>query len=132
MNFLRKSHIKDVNVDRIDRDDTPAQGLWTPYPIQRKARNSYMSMYFDEACKLSYIARDTAWEMPRALKDVKLKHEVYGRLQEWRRKLPRIFEPRENPAPYILILWFVLPLIFTQFLVCLLMGELPTGCAITH
>jgi hypothetical protein len=74
-----------------------------------------MSLYFDEACNLSYIARDTAWEMPRALEDVKLKQQVYSRLQEWGRKLPRVFDTRENPAPYILILMFVLPLSFTQF-----------------
>ncbi|KAJ5601305.1 hypothetical protein N7510_010839 [Penicillium lagena] len=104
MNFLRQSHIKDVNVDRIDRDETPEDELWIPYPVQSKPRNSYMSLYFDEACKLSYIARDTAWEMPHALKDVKLKQEVYGRLQDWRRELPLIFNPRDNPAPYILIL----------------------------
>jgi len=104
MNFLRQSRIKDVNVDRIDRDETPEEELWIPYPVQRKPRNSYLSLYFDEACNLSCIARDAAWEMPRALKDVKLKQEVYGRLQEWGRKLPRIFDPRETPAPYILIL----------------------------
>lgn len=113
MNFLRQSHIKDVNVDRIHRDETHEQELWTPYPIQIKTRTSNMSLYFDEACNLSYIARDTAWEMPRALKDVKLKQEVYGRLQEWGRKLPQAFDPRENPAPYILILLFVLPLSFS-------------------
>ncbi|KAJ5808041.1 hypothetical protein N7474_009310 [Penicillium riverlandense] len=104
MNFLRQSHIKDVNVDRIDREETPLDELWTPYPIQREPRYSYMSLYFDEACKLSYIARDTALEMPRALMDVKLKQEVYSRLQEWGRKLPRIFDPKEVQAPYILIL----------------------------
>lgn len=104
MNFLRPSHIKDVNVDRIDRDETPADELWTSYPIQRAPRNSYMSLYFDESCKLSYIARDMSWEMPRALRDVKVKQEMYSRLHEWESELPRIFEPSESPAPYILIL----------------------------
>ncbi|OQD70217.1 hypothetical protein PENDEC_c025G02945 [Penicillium decumbens] len=104
MKFLRESHIKEVNVDRIDRDETPAEELWTPYPMQKEPRRSNMSLYFDESCKLSFIARDASGEMPRAPQGVKLKEEMYDRLQKWERELPRIFESRLCPAPYIFIL----------------------------
>jgi len=119
-------------VDRIDRDETPAEELWTPYPMQKEPRRSNMSLYFDESCKLSFIARDASGEMPRAPQGVKLKEEMYDRLQKWERELSRIFESGLRPAPYIFILRFVMTLSFARSLICGLTGNLPTGCAITH
>lgn len=110
MNFLRQSHIKSVSVDHIGHDETPAEELWTPYPVQRQPRPCHMSRYFDEACKLSYIARDISWNMSCTHEDAKLKQEMYGRLRDWERELPRIFNPNEKPAPYIIILRLVLAL----------------------
>ncbi|KAJ5946422.1 hypothetical protein N7454_003261 [Penicillium verhagenii] len=101
MNFLRPSQIKEVNLDRIDRDETPAQESWVPYPIQRAPRNAYTSQYFDESCKLSFIARDTSWKVPHALEDVE---EFITVCVNGRRNSPPVFELKEKPAPYILVL----------------------------
>ncbi|KAJ5176127.1 pathway-specific regulatory protein [Penicillium canariense] len=104
MNFLRQSLIKSVNVDRISRNETPADEQWTPYPNDSVARPSHMSVYFDEACKLSFIARDASWTISRTDRDGNRKEELYGRLREWEKALPQIFELSQKPAPYVLIL----------------------------
>jgi hypothetical protein len=104
MNFLKKSLIQTVNVDRIPRDEDAVNDMWTPYPDQISPRRSYMSSYFDEACKLSYIARDTSWAVLDTYKDYQLKNKLLGRLREWEKSLPQEFEPEEMPAPYILVL----------------------------
>ncbi|KAJ5595139.1 pathway-specific regulatory protein [Penicillium hispanicum] len=104
MNFLKASHIKSVNVDPISRGETQPDELWIPYPLQADPQPSYMSLYFDEACRLSYIARDTSWEILRAHEDDNFKQKQYRRLCEWERNLPAIFEPEKMPTPYILVL----------------------------
>ncbi|KAJ5128832.1 hypothetical protein N7526_006998 [Penicillium atrosanguineum] len=104
MNFLRQSQIKRVSLDRISRSETLAEELWIPYPEQGSPRRSNMSWYFDEACKLSYIARDTSWNIARTDEDGNIKKELYKRLSTWERELPDTFEMIEKPAPYIVIL----------------------------
>lgn len=104
MNFLRRSQIKCVNIDRISRDETLSDEMWTPYPKQGSPRQSSMSWYFDEACKLSYIARDASWDISRPDEDTNIKQELCRRLCVWERELPRAFELIEKPAPYIMIL----------------------------
>ncbi|KAJ5642809.1 pathway-specific regulatory protein [Penicillium lividum] len=103
-NFLKKSHIKSVNVDHIDIEDTREERRWTPYPISRELQSSNLSLYFNEACKLSYIARDVSWDMSRTHKNLKLKQEMYDRLQKWEKERPQIFELINKPAPYIIVL----------------------------
>ncbi|KAJ5110686.1 pathway-specific regulatory protein [Penicillium argentinense] len=104
MNFLKNSRIKSVNLSRISRDDTQHDELWIPYPLQAEPRWSYMSLYFDEACSLSYIARDASWEVMRTNKDDRAKRALYDRLCDWDRNLPTVFQSEKMPAPYILIL----------------------------
>jgi len=104
MNFLKKSLIRTVNVERIPRDEDAVNDMWTPYPNQISSRRSFMSLYFDEACKLSYIARDTSWAVLDTYKDSQLKKKLHGRLREWEKNLPGEFQPDRMPAPYILVL----------------------------
>ncbi|KAJ5890291.1 pathway-specific regulatory protein [Penicillium tannophilum] len=103
MNFLKRSQIKIVNLDRISRDETLPQAMWTPYPKKGNRRQSHMSQYFDEACRLSFIARDASWNLLRN-DDGSIKRELYRRLCEWEEALPSILKQIEDPAPYILIL----------------------------
>lgn len=123
MNFLRQSHIKSVSLDRISRDETPPEELWTPYPMQSAPRPSHMSWYFDEACKLSFIARDASWDISRTYKDVGIKQELYDRLCKWERELPKVFDPKEMPAPYIIILRYVMALSLTASRLIWINGE---------
>lgn len=109
MNFLRRSQIKSVSLERITRDDTPSEELWTPYPAQGSPRPSHMSWYFDEACKLSHIARDASWDIARTDEDGNIKKELYNRLSKWERELPHAFDLEEKPAPYIMNLRCVIP-----------------------
>lgn len=68
-----------------------------------------MSQYFDEACKSSYIARDTSCNIPQTDEDERsIKQELYRRLCKWETELPPAFELIENPAPYIIILKYVM------------------------
>lgn len=106
MNFLKRSQIKIVNLDRISRDETLPQEVWTPYPKKGHRRQSHMSQYFDEACRLSFIARDASWNILRN-DDGSIKRELYRRLCEWEEALPSTLKQIEDPAPYILILRFV-------------------------
>ncbi|KAJ5935953.1 pathway-specific regulatory protein [Penicillium verhagenii] len=103
-NFLRKSHIKSVNVDHIDNDKTREDEQWTPYPIRGELRSSHLSLYFNEACKLSYIARDVSWDMSRTHNNLKFKQEMYDRLRKWEKECPHFFESTSKPAPYIIVL----------------------------
>ncbi|KAJ5556108.1 pathway-specific regulatory protein [Penicillium frequentans] len=103
MNFLKRSQIKIVNLDRISRDETLPQEVWTPYPKKGHRRQSHMSQYFDEACRLSFIARDASWNILRN-DDGSIKRELYRRLCEWEEALPSTLKQIEDPAPYILIL----------------------------
>jgi hypothetical protein len=67
-----------------------------------------MGWYFDEACKLSYIARDASWGVSRTEKDGNMKQQLYMRLRQWERELPEAFELSEKPAPYIIILRYAM------------------------
>lgn len=82
-----------------------------PYPISTQTRPSYMNQYFDEACTLSYIARDISRSAQIAeqkeLDLNKVKQDVYNRLRQWERDLPEIFNPERRPVPHILLLRFV-------------------------
>lgn len=111
MNFLRRSHVKNVSLDSISRDEMLPEEMWMPYPKRTGPRQSNMSLYFDEACKLSFIARDASWEISRAHRDG-TKQELYGRLCKWERELPRVFDLKETPAAYIIILKYVTALSF--------------------
>lgn len=66
-----------------------------------------MSVYFDEACNLSYMAGDISWEMNHAHGDDNVKQRMYARLREWEKHLSDVFNPEQMPAPYILVLRFV-------------------------
>lgn len=107
MNFLRKSLIKTVNVARIPADQDQIEDMWVPYPLEADPQQSYMSIYFDEASKLSSIARDTSWEILDASPTRNLKKKLYERLCEWERNLPRQLSSDVKPAPYIIILRYV-------------------------
>lgn len=69
---------------------------------------SYMSVYFDEACRLSHIARDLSWDVGGNHEDEKLKQKLYTRLCQWEKESPSFFDPAGEPAPYVLLLRFVL------------------------
>lgn len=70
-----------------------------------------MNQYFDEACTLSYIARDISRSAQIAVQKEldlnKVKQDVYNRLRQWEKDLPEIFNPEGRPAPHILLLRFV-------------------------
>ncbi|KAJ5294061.1 pathway-specific regulatory protein [Penicillium antarcticum] len=106
-NFLRPSRVNEVSVDRIEAVNGDDE-TWMPYPISSHTRPSYMSLYFDRACDLSYIARDISRTLPTEQKrasDVNMsKQENYKRLCEWRSSLPEAFDLSESPAPHILLL----------------------------
>lgn len=115
MNFLKRSHVKSVNINRISRDETPSHELWKPYPRKDTPRQSNLSWYFDEACKLSYIARDASWNLPQP-DDGSIKRQLYKRLCEWERNLPSTLMLKDKPAPYILVLRFVITSSFQRSL----------------
>ncbi|KAJ5175603.1 uncharacterized protein N7482_001480 [Penicillium canariense] len=107
--FLRPSLISHVNMPRIDRNLPEDESLWTPYPSHRETRPSYLSVYFDEACNLSTIARDISRSMfaderggfaplQRQSRDT-----LYERLRRWDDLLPDIFRG-ERVAPHIILL----------------------------
>ncbi|KAJ5362971.1 pathway-specific regulatory protein, partial [Penicillium brevicompactum] len=106
-NFLKPSRVHEVSVHRLPREDNGKED-WTPYPISSQTRPSYMNQYFDEACSLSYIARDISRSVQIAeQKNInvnEVKQDVYNRLREWEAKLPEVFNPKDNPAPHILLL----------------------------
>lgn len=71
-----------------------------------------MNQYFDEACNLSYIARDISQSAKIAeetdLDLNQVKQDVYNQLRQWEINLPEIFNPERHPAPHILLLRFVI------------------------
>lgn len=109
-NFLKPSRIREVSVHRLPREENGRED-WSPYPLSSHPQPSYMNQYFDEACNLSYIARDIsrsvqiAEEKKTSLNEVK--QNVYDRLCQWDADLPEIFDPKGQPAPHILLLRFV-------------------------
>ncbi|RAH78941.1 hypothetical protein BO86DRAFT_402285 [Aspergillus japonicus CBS 114.51] len=108
-NFLKPSRVNSVSIDRIARDDAGAGDIWTPYPLRRPARLSYLSQYFDDACQLSDIARDISRSLSKEGNSApgynQRKRELYLRLRKWQRGLPPCFDPAEKPAPHIILLW---------------------------
>ncbi|KAI9376632.1 pathway-specific regulatory protein [Aspergillus egyptiacus] len=107
-NFLRPSRVSDVSLDRIPRDESPETDLWIPYPLNRQPRPSWLSQCFDEACRLSYIARDISRALsPNPEADPKVrrdKQDLDRKLREWESNLPEIFSPARKPAPHIILL----------------------------
>ncbi|GKZ81166.1 hypothetical protein AnigIFM56816_005678 [Aspergillus niger] len=107
-NFLRPSRVRSVNVEPIERDDANTSERWTPYPISPTVRPSYLSQYFDEACKLSFIARDISWNLSRTdrsgAEPDQRKQELYDQLSVWESNLPECFDPATRPAPHLLLL----------------------------
>lgn len=75
-----------------------------------------MNQYFDEACNLSYIARDISQSAKIAeetdLDLNQVKQDVYNQLRQWEIDLPEIFNPERHPAPHILLLRFVISSMF--------------------
>lgn len=110
--FLRPSLIDHVNMARIDRSPLEDQSLWRPYPTHREARPSLLSVYFDEACNLSTIARDISRSMfadhrvSTALGPThrQSREALYDRLHHWHDLLPEDLDVRYRPAPHILLL----------------------------
>ncbi|CAG8072268.1 unnamed protein product [Penicillium salamii] len=106
-NFLKPSRVREVSVPRLPREENGHED-WAPYPISSHSQPSFMNQYFDEACNLSYIARDIsrsvqiADETKVSLNQVK--QDVYNRLCQWETDLPEIFDPKGHPAPHILLL----------------------------
>ncbi|KAJ5788218.1 pathway-specific regulatory protein [Penicillium paradoxum] len=107
-NFLKPSRVHEVCVDRIKRGERSTGEAWTPYPIPSYTRPSHMALYFDEACNLSYIARDISKSVAIAEKDGvdlnKVKQDMYDRLCQWEADLPDTFKLTERPAPHVLLL----------------------------
>lgn len=102
--FLRPCLISHVNLPRVGRDAGQDRDIWTPYPSHRESRPSEISLYFDEACNLSTVARDISRSMFSGERAVRLSREdLYERLIRWRELLPREFEG-EMPPHLILLL----------------------------
>lgn len=111
-NFLRKSAVKDVSIPRLDREASKPSDKWVAYPLNKPDRPSWLSQAFDEACKLSYIARDMSSTLiPRADdpsgNTAEQKRELYNKLRHWEENLPATFSLAERPAPHIILLRFV-------------------------
>ncbi|KAJ0419519.1 hypothetical protein BJY00DRAFT_153808 [Aspergillus carlsbadensis] len=107
-NFLRPSRVTEVSVHRSDRNTSGSTDLWIPYPIDRRPRPSWLSQCFDEACNLSYIARDISRVLGAGAKrDENIpdrKEEFYNQLRQWKASLPPGFDPARKPAPHIIVL----------------------------
>jgi hypothetical protein len=97
-----------VCVKRIDRDESQPSEQWVPYPTGRAPRPSFLSQYFDEACRLSFIARDISHHLYQDPKPDATQHEqkkeFYDKLQEWEAQLPDFFDPAGKPPAHILLL----------------------------
>lgn len=99
-----------MNVEQIDRNENDETDLWTPYPLYREASPSWMSQYFDEACKLSRIARDIS-RIFRPVQDPgrdmnESKGVLYEDLRRWEEELPEEFALDKRPASHIILLRF--------------------------
>ncbi|PYH95651.1 pathway-specific regulatory protein [Aspergillus ellipticus CBS 707.79] len=107
-NFLRPSRVRNVSVSRINAVEAGSDDDWTPYPIESTPLSSHMGVYFDEACKLSFIARDVSWNLSRtestSVDPSQRNQELYNRLSEWEKGLPETFAPEEQIAPHIVLL----------------------------
>ncbi|KAI9035129.1 transcription factor domain-containing protein [Aspergillus affinis] len=127
-NFLRPSRVFEVSVIPIDRE-TDTTDIWTPYPISQPARASWLSQYFDEACRLSVIARDISRGLQaHSDPDPDLrphKRALYDRLRRWEEELPPAFAPAKKPASHILILRMRYHALLINLLLNGLGGSLP-------
>ncbi|KAJ5681877.1 uncharacterized protein N7477_001817 [Penicillium maclennaniae] len=87
MNFLRRSQIKNVSLDRIPgtKHIRMKCGRFTPP-------------------KAVLVTRDASWDIARTDEDGHIKHELYRRLSKWEKELPPAFDLIEKPAPYIMVL----------------------------
>ncbi|KAL4803804.1 fungal-specific transcription factor domain-containing protein [Aspergillus unguis] len=107
-NFLRPSMVTRVSIERIDRNASKPSELWEAYPLIRPDRPSWLSQAFDEACKLSKIARDMSRTLsPKsdpAGNTSEQKLEIYNELRQWEAALPPQFKLTEKPAPHIVLL----------------------------
>ncbi|EAW14949.1 transcription factor domain-containing protein [Aspergillus clavatus NRRL 1] len=110
-NFRKPSRVSRVSVERIARNETRPTDEWAPYPTGKPGMPSFLSQYFDEACRLSFIARDLSrhlYQDPRPHVDqYQGKKELEGKLREWEGQLPESFDPANRPPAHILLLWFV-------------------------
>ncbi|KAJ5109691.1 hypothetical protein N7532_002336 [Penicillium argentinense] len=102
--FLRPCLISQVNLHRVERDVHLDQDVWRPYPSHRECRPSEISLYFEEACNLSTIARDISRSMFSAERvGQRLSREdLYERLMRWRKLLPGEFD--EDMPPHLVLL----------------------------
>ena len=109
-NFLRPCRVLEVSVDQIDCNETEETELWVAHPINKEAKRSWMSQYFDRACKLSTIARDISrLFLPDKEPGVDIyehKRVLYDKLRQWEQELPEGFSPAEKPAAHIILLRF--------------------------
>ncbi|KAE8416429.1 hypothetical protein BDV36DRAFT_205806 [Aspergillus pseudocaelatus] len=107
-NFLKPSRVSSVSLDRIDPNETGAGDLWVPYPTDKRPRQSWLSQYFDEACKLSYLARDISrhlyHETTTRADQYRQKQEFYNKLRQWEHALPDKFRTVKRSPPHILLL----------------------------
>ncbi|KAF7155930.1 hypothetical protein CNMCM6106_007842 [Aspergillus hiratsukae] len=107
-NFRKPSKISRVCVQRIDRNESTPSEQWTPYPTGKAPRPSFLSQYFDEACRLSFIARDISHHLyqdprPEATQHER-KKEFFDKLEHWEAELPDFFDPSTKPPAHILLL----------------------------
>ncbi|KAE8401005.1 pathway-specific regulatory protein [Aspergillus pseudonomiae] len=107
-NFLKPSRVSSVSLDRIDPNETGAGELWVPYPTDKRPRQSWLGQYFDEACKLSYLARDISrhlyHETTTGTDQFRQKQVFFNKLRQWERALPDNFQVFKSPPPHVLLL----------------------------
>lgn len=110
--FLRPCLIDHVNIPRVDGSSSEDKSLWRPYPTHREQCPSLWSVYFDEACNLSTIARDVSRSMfaeDRSADVVQSvqrqsRDDLYDRLRRWQELLPETLELAEKLPPHIILL----------------------------
>ncbi|KAJ5580231.1 uncharacterized protein N7459_006216 [Penicillium hispanicum] len=108
--FLRPCLIDHVNIPRIALSQSDDESVWGPYPTHRETRPAYLSLYFDEACNLSTIARDVSRSMFGDDRGVfepvhrQSREVLYERLRHWCELWPNVFELRYRPPPSIILL----------------------------
>lgn len=107
--FLRPCLIDHVNVPRVNYSSAEDQSLWRPYPTHREPCPSFWSVYFDEACNLSTIARDVSRSMfadDRVFQSTQRqsRDHLYDRLRRWNELLPDLLDTKEKWPPHIILL----------------------------
>lgn len=107
---------------RPERSKAEDQSIWIPYPTHREARPSYLTLYFDEACNLSTIARDISRSMFAPERDSgftgfelvprQSREELFERLKRWHDLLPGDFADYSKPPPHLVLLKSVCPCVY--------------------